>query len=373
MTGSLRVFFSLDASEREHRGGPSVRARQTATALEALGHQLGFGEQPEPGRWDVVHVFNSWPAQPSLERIEAARAAGAAVVLSPIYMDHRETAWARRVLRHGMAGARRGIHSIGALGRLRRTPRDRRIGTNAALREYRELMPQMISRCDHVIVLSQAELAGLGELGCEPRSWSPVFNAIDARPFADADPALFRRQHQLPAYALCVGRIEFRKNQALLIKGLSGSDLSVVLVGGALSRRYDRLVRDLSGPSVRRIDHLDAGGALLASAFAGATVFVLPSWTEGAPISALEAAAAGCPLVLGDRAGVREYFGPLAQYCEPSDPASIRAAVESAIAEDSESLRARRRALASERFTLAAAARDTAAAYSVALSARAAR
>ena len=115
------------------------------------------------------------------------------------------------------------------------------------------------------------------------------------------------------------------------------------------------------------MDHLEPGGELLASAYAGAAAFALPSWVEGAPISALEAAAAGCPLVLGDRAGVREYFGALAAYCEPSDPASIRAAIEAAIAEDSPALRERRRALVSERLTVAAAARDTAAAYAPAL------
>jgi glycosyltransferase involved in cell wall biosynthesis len=362
------VLFSIDASEREHRGGPSVRAQQTASALAALGYEVGFGEHADPGCWDVVHVFNSWPAQPSLARLEAARAAGGAVVFSPIYMDHRETDWAHRVLRSGFAGARRGIASVGALRRLRRAPAEQRVArSNRAIREYRALVPRMIALADHVIVLSEAERAGLRELGCEPRTWSLVRNAVDPTPFVRANADLFRREYGLADYVLCVGRIELRKNQALLIKALRGSGRSVVLVGACLDRDYARVIDRVAGPGVLRIDHLEAGGPLLASAFAGAAAFALPSWVEGAPISALEAAAAGCPLVLGDRAGVREYFGALAHYCEPSDPAAIRAAVEAAIAEDSGDLRARRRALVSEKLTVAAAARDTAAAYAQAL------
>jgi glycosyltransferase involved in cell wall biosynthesis len=368
----IRVLFSIDASEREHRGGPSVRAQQTAAALAALGHEVEFGERPEPGRWDVVHVFNSWPAQPSLARLEAARASGAAVVFSPIYMDHREWDYARRVLRHGFAGARLGIGSIGALRRLRRAPAEARVArSNRAIREYRALLPRMIALADHVILLSEAERAGLRELGCEPRDASRVWNAVEAGPYAHASGEPFRAEYGPSKYVLCVGRIEQRKNQALLIKALSGSGLRLVLVGRCLDPDYERLIDCLAGPDVLRIDHLAPGGALLASAFAGAEAFALASWVEGAPISALEAAAAGCPLVLGDRAGVREYFGELAHYCDPADPAAIRAAVESSIAEDSEALRMRRRSLVADQLTVAAAARDTEAAYTQArLSAR---
>src|SRR5690606_25344208 len=51
---------------------------------------------------------------------------------------------------------------------------------------------------------------------------------------------------------------------------------------------------------------------------------VLPSWAEGAPIAALEAAASGTKLVLSDRSSEREYFGDFADYVDPSDLVSLR-------------------------------------------------
>jgi glycosyltransferase involved in cell wall biosynthesis len=362
---ALRVFMSGDASEIEHRGGPSVRMRQTADALRRLGHEVELGVSIDGirGGFDVAHVFNTWPARSSLERVEAARAAGVPMVLSPIYMDHRETAWARRVLRGGFPGARRGIGDRIAAQRLRRTPPARRARVTEELRRYRELVPRMIEIADHVALLSYAELVGLRDLGCEPASKSFVWNTVDPAPFASADPELFRREHDLTDYVLCIGRIEFRKNQAMLLSAMRDSGLAVALVGRCTSRRYQRQIDALSGRGVLLVDHLPAGGPLLASAIAGAAAFVLPSWVEGAPIAALEAAAAGTPLVLGARAGVTEYFGRLARYCEPNDPRSIRSAVEAAIAEDSPELRQRRRELVARKLTLEASARSTVAAY----------
>ena len=244
----LRVFFSIDASERAHRGGPSVRAQQTAAALAALGHEVELGERAEPGRFDVVHVFNSWPAVPSLARLEAARASGGAVVFSPIYMDHRETDWARRVLRHGFAGARLGIGSLGALGRLRRAPPEARVArSNRAIREYRALVPRMVALADHVIVLSEAERAGLAELGCAPRAWSRVWNAVDPAPFARATGERFRAEYGVADYVLCVGRIELRKNQALLIHALRRSGRPLVLVGRCLDPDHARVIDQRRG------------------------------------------------------------------------------------------------------------------------------
>jgi glycosyltransferase involved in cell wall biosynthesis len=60
---------------------------------------------------------------------------------------------------------------------------------------------------------------------------------------------------------------------------------------------------------------------------AKATVHCLPSFGETPGLANLEAAAAGCPLVVSNRGAEREYFGDLAEYCDPLDPDSIRVAV----------------------------------------------
>jgi glycosyltransferase involved in cell wall biosynthesis len=58
-----------------------------------------------------------------------------------------------------------------------------------------------------------------------------------------------------------------------------------------------------------------------------AEVHALVSWTETAGIASIEAAIAGAKLVVGDRGAEIEYFGEDAEYADPADPESIKAAV----------------------------------------------
>jgi hypothetical protein len=71
---------------------------------------------------------------------------------------------------------------------------------------------------------------------------------------------------------------------------------------------------------------------MVASAMRGAAAHALPSFAEGSALASMEAAAAGCPVVVSDRSSEFEYYGDLAVYCNPLDPESIRAAVERAVA-----------------------------------------
>lgn len=59
---------------------------------------------------------------------------------------------------------------------------------------------------------------------------------------------------------------------------------------------------------------------------------VLPSYSEGMPLSVLEAAARRRVLVLSDVGDIREMFGDRAFICEPEDPESLEHEMRSAIA-----------------------------------------
>ena len=72
---------------------------------------------------------------------------------------------------------------------------------------------------------------------------------------------------------------------------------------------------------------------MLASAYRGATVFLMASWAEGAPLAALEAASAGAPLVLSSMSSEMEYFGDDALYVHPVDVNGIAARVHEAAAD----------------------------------------
>jgi glycosyltransferase involved in cell wall biosynthesis len=60
---------------------------------------------------------------------------------------------------------------------------------------------------------------------------------------------------------------------------------------------------------------------------ASAAVHALPSWQELPGLASLEAASSGARVVVGTRGCEREYFGPDADYADPAQPETIRAAV----------------------------------------------
>lgn len=143
--------------------------------------------------------------------------------------------------------------------------------------------------------------------------------------------ALFERTYGLRDYVLCVGRIEYRKNQLMLLKALEDSPVTVVFVGGAgvAEPTYESACRVFrrSGQTVF-LNRLS--DELLASAYSGARVHALPSWYELPGLVSIEAAHYGCNVVASDYGTIRDYLGELPFYCEPDSPQSIREAVEAA-------------------------------------------
>lgn len=66
---------------------------------------------------------------------------------------------------------------------------------------------------------------------------------------------------------------------------------------------------------------------LLASAYAAARVFALPSWFETPGLAALEAALAGAAVVLTPFGCTREYFGDRVEYARPDRRDEIASAL----------------------------------------------
>ncbi len=134
---------------------------------------------------------------------------------------------------------------------------------------------------------------------------------------------------QLENCVLCVARIEGRKNQLNLIEAVRDTDMTLVLAGPATANqsRYVRRVREAaaSASNVHMLGEVTAEEKAWLYAVAG--VHVLPSWMETTGLSSLEAAVAGCAIVVSPNGDTREYFVDDAEYCDPADPLSIRAAI----------------------------------------------
>ena len=158
-----------------------------------------------------------------------------------------------------------------------------------------------------------------------------VPNGVDAR-FAGADPARFRAEVGPADFVLFVGRIEPRKNVLGLIRSVRRLGVPLVVLGDVVPghEAYGARCRAEGRDGVTwrpRVEHDDP---ILASAYAAARVFALPSWFETPGLAALEAALAGTAVVITPLGCTREYFGAAAHYARPDRPGEIGRAIERA-------------------------------------------
>ncbi|HEV2674625.1 MAG TPA: glycosyltransferase family 4 protein [Aliidongia sp.] len=139
----------------------------------------------------------------------------------------------------------------------------------------------------------------------------------------------------LERYVLCTGNICRRKDQLTLVRACRRLGVPLLLVGSVLTgeEAYGQAVADaMAGRSdMQWIRGLPAGSPELAATYHGAAAFALPSHREQQPISALEAAAAGVPLVLGDRAYARQEFYANAALASPGSEISVANALRKAL------------------------------------------
>ncbi|WP_372624522.1 glycosyltransferase, partial [Falsiroseomonas sp.] len=98
-----QVGLFLHGSEGVAMGGPSVRAPRLARELTEAGCPAELRMHPAAQGFaglDLIHAFNSWPPWSAPDLVRRARAAGRAVVLSPILLDHRlRDRWEERLPR----------------------------------------------------------------------------------------------------------------------------------------------------------------------------------------------------------------------------------------------------------------------------------
>jgi glycosyltransferase involved in cell wall biosynthesis len=124
---------------------------------------------------------------------------------------------------------------------------------------------------------------------------------------------------------LCVARLEGRKNQLNLIEAVRDTDMTLVLAGPATANqsRYVQRVRD----SAASLENVHVLGAVTSEEkawlYSLAQIHVLPSWMETTGLSSLEAAVAGCSIVVSPNGDTRDYLGDDAEYCDPASPSSI--------------------------------------------------
>jgi glycosyltransferase-like protein len=183
--------------------------------------------------------------------------------------------------------------------------------------------------------------------------------AADAAPAATAARAAWR--DRLGPYVLAVGGIEPRKGTDDLVEAMAllrGPAPRLVIAGGETLFDY----RDYRARVLDRAARLGVEPVLLGAVpheelpalVAAADVFAFPSVREGFGLAAMEALAAGVPVVTRDTPVLREVFAGAARFA--STPATFAAELAAALAAPDPGLRAAGIALAGRHGWDAAAA-----------------
>lgn len=229
---------------------------------------------------------------------------------------------------------------------------------------YRRLVARALARGAHVVTPTRAvaeqvlDQYGLAEervtvtpLGVDP-AWSVAEPLPDAR----------RDELRLPGdYVLFVGSLDPRKNLPRLVaahRALRAADPAApdLVLAGPAGRESS-----LGGPGVHLTGWLE--DADLRALVAGARGLAIPSLDEGFGLPALEALAAGRPVLAADIPALREVTGGHATFADPRDVASLADALARLVASpDAASDVAARRTWAAT-FTWERCARATVEAY----------
>lgn len=199
--------------------------------------------------------------------------------------------------------------------------------TQASMRYYAHQIQAAVERADHIFVQTDGTRQEIIEqLNVSPEKitvhWLGVHPNFHPRSTAALAPQ--QERYQLPAqYILFVGTIEPRKNIPGLIAAYRAlqdqlPDLPpLVLVGQEGWNADESLAAMRSTAHVQWLQGVPF--ADLPAIYSGASVLVLPSFHEGFGMPALEAMAAGTPVVVARRGSLPEVVGDAGVYIEPED------------------------------------------------------
>jgi glycosyltransferase involved in cell wall biosynthesis len=292
-------------------GGGENQLVQTGMHLEDLGVPVRlfspWTDRLETTR--LLHLFGM--SREGLELARIARALRVPVVLSPI-------CW----------------YQPRALAALETDPARKFAGLAAwGLRSMLPALPswrrELLKLANMVLPNSWSEATQLVRLfGVERERIRVVPNGV-LPAVALASPELFRAAWGDDPFVLFVGRIEPRKNTLGLIRAIRRLGVPLVVIGEAPanSERYKEECQRVGGDRVSWLGRLDHHDPLLASSYAAARVFALPSWFETPGLAALEAALAGCAIAITPYGATKDYFGELVNYARPDRPTEIGRAV----------------------------------------------
>lgn len=324
MSQAYRIGILAPTSISLVKGGVRTQINQTAEALQRLGHEIVWVHSSEDlPAIDILHVFVASSEHWGFLRQFKTRSLSSnqkkiPIVLSPIFFAPKKI---------GVTKFKLGIESI--------------VGTffSGISSEY-GIKKQICQLADVILPNTQAEMNQIRHLFDIPQHHMHVIpNGVETR-FLKAESTEFVQRYGLKDFVLFVGQASStRKNVLRLLEIAPSLDAPLVLIGDVGSDEYSQQCATLIERN--KILHLptqEHHSTLLASAYAAAKVFVLPSLFETPGIAAMEAALAGCAVVITKYGGTKEYFKEMASYINPHDSSSLLKTINKLLSTDTEEI-----------------------------------
>ena len=181
-----------------------------------------------------------------------------------------------------------------------------------------------------VCVSERERSAGIAARTCRARDTVVIPTAVDAGAVPQA------RHDGSPPRVITVGRLAAPKDPVTLVRALArvrGSPFTATIVGDGPDRAA--VEAEIRAAGLEGVVELAGERHDVPRLLADADVFVLSTRSEGAPLSVLEAMAAGLPVVASAVGGVPEIVadGATGLLVPPDDAAALAAALEQLLAD----------------------------------------
>lgn len=322
-------------------GGATIQAVKTAKYLNRLGVSVSIVDEHVStdflSKYDIIHIFGHIDAYILSTR---AKSIARKLAFTPIYWPERKTkntSW--KVLTYGIPRLPEVFYD-----QIKSPSFMAFYFAWAFSAQWLPLLPNAFQRiwlhsfkiADVLVVNSVAEKDVIQKLFHKETDaktrvvYSGVDEEVYGKPITPYVQDLFYKRFKMRDYVLCVGRIEPRKNQLMLVRACKKLNLPCVLVGRVYNRYYaKKVLRELESIKIGNIylRYLQPDSNLLISAYINSKIVAVPSLLETPSLVALEAASLGRTVVVTKVGSALEYFEDNAYYVDPFSQSSIEEAL----------------------------------------------